>query len=273
MSRPRMLLGGAVLVLLLGGCCVIQSCRNAAAPPPVVVTRFPPADPPSSPPLRTDRSAVVPPVARPAAFSTGAGPAARAADHAPTEIADPVMVHVVGAVRKPGVYRLAPKARLIDAVHAAGGPKAGADLEAVNLASFVQDGEQIRVPALAERRAVRVVDAARSSASRPARSELPPRPVRSTARYPLAEGAPAAPASALTAASGDAGKKGGGLVNINTAGEEELKTLPGVGPKTAEAILAYRQEHGPFQRPEDLMEIRGIGEKKLARMRDRVVVK
>jgi len=62
-------------------------------------------------------------------------------------------------------------------------------------------------------------------------------------------------------------------VNINTADAEELATLPGVGPKTAAAILAYRQEHGSFRRVEDLLEIRGIGEKKLAKMRDWIVVK
>jgi competence protein ComEA len=80
-------------------------------------------------------------------------------------------------------------------------------------------------------------------------------------------------APARGAATGEAGPKGSGLVNINTASEEELKTLPGVGPKTAATIRAYRQEHGPFQRAEDLLEIRGIGEKKLARMRDRIVVR
>jgi competence protein ComEA len=168
---------------------------------------------------------------------------------------------------------LASKARLIDAVHAAGGVKAGADLEAVNLASFAQDGEQIRVPALAERRSLRVAEAANSSAPRSPRHEMPSRPVRSTARYPMAAATPAEAARAPGAASGGVGSKGSGLVNINTADEEALKTLPGVGPKTAVAILAYRQEHGPFQRAEDLLEIRGIGEKKLARMRDRVVVK
>jgi competence protein ComEA len=88
----------------------------------------------------------------------------------------------------------------------------------------------------------------------------------------MAEASPAA-ASAGGAAAAETGSKGSGLVNINTAAEEALKTLPGVGPKTADAILAYRQEHGPFQRAEDLLEIRGIGAKKLARMRDRVVVR
>jgi competence protein ComEA len=72
---------------------------------------------------------------------------------------------------------------------------------------------------------------------------------------------------------GAAVKKMTGVVNLNTASVEELGTLPGVGPKTAAAILAYRKEHGPFQRVEDLLEIRGIGEKKLTRMRDWIEVK
>jgi competence protein ComEA len=271
MSRPRMLLGGAVLALLLGGVGLRQWWRSAAAPPPVVVTRFPPPESRSVPVTGPTTPAQHALDTRPAP-ALGAVPAAAAAPHPPSELGDPLMVHVVGSVRKPGVYRLAPKARLIDAVHAAGGAKAGADLEAVNLASFVQDGEQIRVPALSERRSLRVAGGASSSAPRSRGPDVPSRPVRSTARYPLAEASPA-PAPAGGAASGEAGSKGSGLVNINTGAEEELKTLPGVGPKTAAAILAYRQEHGPFQRAEDLLEIRGIGAKKLARMRDRVVVR
>jgi competence protein ComEA len=263
-----MLLGGVVLLLLLGGCMAIEWFRSAAPPSPAAVIRDPVAAPSSvHPPGASIRTTPA------AATGTPQVAASAAQVHAPTEIADPVMVHVIGAVRKPGVYRLPPRARLIDAVHAAGGPKSGADLEAVNLASFVQDGEQIRVPALSERRSMQVVDASRPAASRPSRSGVPPRPATSTARYPMAEGVQSAPGASLAAASSGSGKKGGGLVNINTAGVDELKTLPGVGPKTAEAIMAYRQEHGPFQRPEDLMEIRGIGEKKLARMREWVVVR
>ena len=62
-------------------------------------------------------------------------------------------------------------------------------------------------------------------------------------------------------------------MNINTATAAELDTLPGVGAVTAEAIIEYRRAHGPFQRPEDLMQVRGIAEKKLAKMRDRITVR
>src|SRR5439155_1367323 len=137
---------------------------------------------------------------------------------------------------------------------------------------FVQDGEQIRVPTLSERSVPRS-SAPLSARSSQSRVEPPSRPLRSTARYPTAEAAPVAPAGSPQPEHGTAAKKMTGVVNINTADAAALATLPGVGPKTAEAILAYRQEHGSFQRVEDLLEIRGIGEKKLGRMRDWVAVK
>ena len=96
-----------------------------------------------------------------------------------------IMVDVVGAVKKPGVYRLPPRARLADAVHAAGGPRVGADMEAVNLASFAQDGEQIRVPTLAERRALQAAITPHPVATRRSRLALVPRPIRTTAHYSL----------------------------------------------------------------------------------------
>jgi competence protein ComEA len=62
-------------------------------------------------------------------------------------------------------------------------------------------------------------------------------------------------------------------ININTATAQELDDLPGVGPKTAEAIIQHRQEHGPFLRPEDIMDVRGIGPKKFEKMKDRITVR
>jgi competence protein ComEA len=179
-------------------------------------------------------------------------------------------VHVVGSVRKAGVYALPAGARVIDAVKAAGGARPDADLEAINLADFARDGEQILVPSRRMTQAAvprRAAPPAAGHASMPRVTPgAPGGPTRTLGRYPSAvvpaPGAPPASAADPT-----------GVVNVNTAGLEELDTLPGVGPATAQAILDYRREHGPFQRPEDLLNVRGIGEKKLAQMLPRVRVR
>ena len=111
-------------------------------------------------------------------------------------------VHVAGAVRRPGVYRLRPGERVDDAVRRAGGATGRADLGAVNLAAKVEDGRQILVP-----------------------ERAPATPEASASAEPAGPAAPGTP------------------LNLNTATLEQLDTLPGVGPATAEKILAYREEH------------------------------
>src|SRR5438552_916777 len=145
MERPRMLVGGAALALLLVGVGGVQWYRSAAPPPPVVVT--PPGAAQAQPAAGAPSPRPAAPRAAPAVPTADLRPP-QPSPNAPPESGS-MMVHVVGAVRHPGLYRLHPKARLADALHAAGGPRTGADLEAVNLASFVQDGEQVRVPTLA----------------------------------------------------------------------------------------------------------------------------
>ena len=148
-----------------------------------------------------------------------------------------VLVHVAGAVRRPGVYRLREGMRIDDALRLAGGPKRRADLSAVNLAAKVQDGRQVLVPGRAR------------------------------------AGAPAG-----ASASGATGEAGGGAaalgapVNLNTATIEQLDALEGIGPATAQSILDYREEHGGFGSVEELGQIPGIGEKRLATLREGVTV-
>jgi competence protein ComEA len=263
MTGARMRWGGAALALLVVVYYGSQWYRGNRAPP---VTYSQPVEP------RTAAAATpapASPVPAPAAAAPLPSASATVAEASPPPAeAATLTVHVVGAVRKPDVYRLPAKARLNDALRAAGGPRAGADLEAVNLASFVQDGEQIRVPTLAERRALRIV--APLPVRAVPRGGMAPRPVRTTARYPLAARPAASPSRPGEGSAPTVSPNG--PVNINTAGAEELDTLPGVGPSTAAAILEFRREHGPFQRIEDLLEVRGIGEKKLAGMRDRIVL-
>jgi competence protein ComEA len=221
--------------------------RPASADGPVSSTAAPAATPPS---------ASGEPAVSPAASAAGAKAGLR--------------VHVVGAVRRSGVYDLPAGARVTDAVAKAGGARPDADLEAINLADFARDGEQIHVPARRETRLARRPTAPPSaSGSAPALRRPAPKtspvPTRSLGRYPAA--AATAPRSDAPASAGE------GIVNVNTAGIEELDTLPGVGPATAQAIIDYRREHGPFQRPEDLLNVRNIGEKKLAQMLPRVTVR
>ena len=140
-----------------------------------------------------------------------------------------VLVHVAGAVRRPGVYRLRDGMRVDDALQMAGGPKRRADLTAVNLAAKVQDGRQVLVPERARARA---------------------------------GAAPAAPGAAAP----------GTPVNLNTATAEQLDALEGIGPSTAQSILEFREEHGGFGSVEELGQIPGIGEKRLATLREAVTV-
>lgn len=144
-----------------------------------------------------------------------------------------VLVHVAGAVVRPGVYELPPGARVADAVETAGGPLAEADLDRLNLASKVADGQRVGVPR---------------------------------------RGEPLDDAGAMASDSGAQDGTGGGLVNLNTASLAQLETLPGVGPATAAKIVSYRQERGGFKSVRDLLNIRGIGEARFTELRDRVTV-
>jgi competence protein ComEA len=143
-----------------------------------------------------------------------------------------VVVHAAGAVGRPGLYRLPPAARVADVLAAAGGATTDADLDRINLAATVEDGQQVYVPRVGE-----------------------PMP-------------PAAPGGG----SGPAPDEAAGPVNLNTADAIELETLPGVGPATAEAIIAHRDEHGPFESADELLDVPGIGQAKLDRLRDLVTV-
>ena len=150
-----------------------------------------------------------------------------------------IVVHVAGEVNNPGVYTLSNSARMIDAVLAAGGATARADLEVINLATPLMDSSQIYVPA-------------KGVAERPvfARPQPGMNGVQSTQN------------------SSDSG----GVVNINRASVSELDALPGVGPSTAQAIVDYRTANGPFSSPEDLLNVKGIGPAKFEAMRKLVGV-
>lgn len=144
-----------------------------------------------------------------------------------------VVVHVAGAVLRPGVHELAPWARVHTAIDAAGGPTLAADLNGLNLASPVVDGQRIYVPVAGE------VD-------------------------------PAAVASNLPADDSATGPTG--PIDVNRADAAQLEALPGVGPATAAAIIDDRARNGPFATVDDLDRVAGVGPAKLAALRDLVTV-
>jgi competence protein ComEA len=144
----------------------------------------------------------------------------------------PIIVHVAGAVARPGVYTLNAGSRVLDAVQAAGGLLSDADQRALNLATILQDGNRILVPA------------------------IPPTPLPGSQVSPDGEN----PASS------------GHLINLNSATQAELESLPGIGPKTAQKIIEYREKNGPFQKIEDILNVPDIGPKTFEEIKDFITV-
>lgn len=175
-----------------------------------------------------------------AAEPTRRAPSERSA----AEGAPELVVHVAGAVRRPGVYRLPRGARVADAVQAAGGPAGRAWLDGINLAAPLADGVQVYVPAQGEPAAGSVVRGSPADPSRgPGGGETAGSPAP---RLPL---------------------------DLNRATAAELEELPGIGPALAARIVAHRSRRGPFRSVEDLLEVRGVGPRTLEALRPYVTVR
>jgi len=152
---------------------------------------------------------------------------------APTE--RPVIVHITGAVPRPGIYALPEGSRVQDAIAAAGGFLAEAERTEINLAAFLIDGEKLDIP-FAE-----------------GGSPVLPTPV---------ENNPVLPGSSSSTE----------LIDINTASSQELETLPGIGPTTAQKIIEYREQNGAFVSIEDIINVSGIGPGLYERIKDLITV-
>jgi competence protein ComEA len=187
-------------------------------------------------------SAKLPPVDMAASASRGPSASASAGP------AQPVVVSVVGLVHTPGLVTLAPGARIADALKAAGGTTDGADTIGLNMARQVGDGEQIVVGIAPAKGQPNVLGSSVSSGS----------------------GAPAAPGAPTV--SGTARPAPAEVLNLNTATVQQLDTLPGIGPVTAAAIVAWRDANGKFKSVDQLAEVDGIGPARLEKLRPLVRV-
>ena len=146
----------------------------------------------------------------------------------------PIKVFVCGAVANEGVYELPEGSRVFDAVQAAGGFAEDADETYVNQADFVSDAQKLYIPTKSE------AEEMKEASKAPEES-----------------------------ASGESG----GLININTADESALTTLPGIGQARARSIIDYRQQNGPFEKPEDLMKVSGIGQAGFDKLKTYITVR
>jgi competence protein ComEA len=142
----------------------------------------------------------------------------------------PIVVHITGAVPRPGVYALPQGARVQDGISAAGGFLAEADKSNINLAQLLDDGEKLDVPFI--------------EGGSPVLATPLPQVVATTTE----------------------------LININTASAAELDSLPGIGPTTAQKIIDYRTQNGPFVSTEDIINVSGIGPGTYERIKDLITV-
>lgn len=144
-----------------------------------------------------------------------------------------ITVHVAGGVKKPGLIDLPSDARVSDAIAAAGGVAEGSDANGLNLSRRLEDGEKLVAPTIAEAKKVLIEEGRQ----------------------------------AVEASKPEAKASGPQIVNINTATAAQLEALPGIGPVIAERIVQLRRERGRFESVDELLDVSGIGPKKMEKIR------
>ncbi|MGM0498659.1 MAG: helix-hairpin-helix domain-containing protein [Bacillota bacterium] len=154
-----------------------------------------------------------------------------------------IIVHLSGGVKNPGVYKLNKNDRLINLIEAAGGLKKQADLEQINLAEKLYDGQKVIIPLIIEKNIE----------------------VNSSVQSGLQDST-----EILNNYSSSSNNQ---LININQADQAELETLSGIGPSKAAAIIKYREQNSFFMEKKDLLNVSGIGEKTLENIEDEIIIK
>lgn len=173
-----------------------------------------------------------------------------------------INVYIVGCVRKPGIVTLEKGQMIFDAIEAAGGTTDDADLENINMAYKLQDNVMIRVLPKAAKSAANTNTA---PVNKPA---VKPEPSNTTAAKGIEIIQDSKGAVVGEEPQGGAAAK----ININTASDKQLDSLPGVGIETAKDIIAYREKNGGFKKPEDIMKISGIKTSKYNKIKDLITV-
>lgn len=168
-------------------------------------------------------------------YLTTRAPSGQKVELMPSSTPEPISVYITGAVERPGVYQVPRDSRLVEVIAAAGGFLEGAEIDKLNLAEKLKDGQQIDIPGSVEVPTPQLVIGGGGLLVTP----TPPV---------------------------------GGLVNINTADAALLETVPGIGPTIASRIIAYREENGPFERVDDLQKVAGIGPATLEQIRPYITV-
>ena len=257
---PRVLLLVAVLALVA----VVWGVTQFSAAPRAEQVASPSASAESvqavgaqqSPGAQSGAQSAVQPGAHPSESAQGGGASGEAT----------VRVHVAGAVNNPGVYTLPAQGRAVDAIAAASGAAADADLDRVNLAGALSDGVQIYVPHRGETAAPAQIQPNGGTANAGQGNAA-----NGASQNGASQGG-TQPHPARTLTPAGSAQKGSTPVNINTATAEELQTLPRIGPAMAQRIIAWREAHGGFHSVDELDAVPGIGPSMLENLRPLVTV-
>lgn len=168
------------------------------------------------------------------------------------DITKKIMVYITGEVKNPGIYELEENSRIKDVIEKAGGLKETADITDINLATILQDEDKITIPSKEENK----------------QEKQNTEKIQSNKQSKTTEKSQ----NTTSISTNATGKNQNTKVNINTATQTELETLPGIGPSIASKIVSYRKENGKFKSIEEIKKVSGIGESKYANIKELIKV-
>ena len=168
------------------------------------------------------------------------------------DITKKIMVYITGEVKNPGIYELEENSRIKDVIEKAGGLKETADITDINLATILQDEDKITIP----------------TKDKTMEEKQNTERIQSNKQSKTTEKSQ----NTTSISTNTTGKNQNTKVNINTATQTELETLPGIGPSTASKIVSYRKENGKFKSIEEIKKVNGIGESKYKKIKELIKV-